>query len=132
VRGSGISGRRRWGSTVLESLVGRLAFGEVQGNLLGDADAVTLEGYDFFGVVGQDADVLKAEIDQDLGAYAAFVLHHTLAGGFAIELAAGVKMNLRQGAGRFRGVNREAAAGVMEIEKNSAAFAGNFFEGFRH
>ena len=67
---------------------------EAEGDLVGDADAVTFEGYYFFRVIGEDADVFEAEVDQDLGADAAFVLDHALAGGLAIELAALVEMNL--------------------------------------
>jgi hypothetical protein len=90
--------------------------------LVGDADAVAFEGYHLFGVIGQDADVFQAEVDQDLGADAAFVLDHALAGGLAVELAALVKMDLRECAGFLGGFNAEAAAGVMEIEENAAVF----------
>ena len=36
---------------------------DAQGDLVGDADAVAFEGDDFFGVIGEDADVLEAEVD---------------------------------------------------------------------
>ena len=81
--------------------------------MVGDADAVAFEGYDLFGVVGDDANIFEAEVDQDLRADAAFVLDHALAGGLAIELAARMEMNLRQGAGSFRRVDAVAATGVM-------------------
>ena len=116
----------------LEALVRGLGCGELQGNLVGDADAVPFEGHDFLGVIGDDADIREAKIDQDLRADTAFVLHHALAGRFAIELAAGMKVDLRQGSGIFRCVNGVAAAGVVQIEKHSAVFLGNFFEGTRH
>ena len=60
-----------------------------------------------------------------MGADAAFVLDHALAGGFAIELAAFVKMDLRERAGFFGGFDAEAAAGVMEIEEDAAVFLGD-------
>ena len=68
---------------------------EAQRHLVGDADAVAFEGDNFFGMIGEDADVFEAEVDQDLRADAAFVLDHALAGGFAIELATLMKMDLR-------------------------------------
>ena len=95
--------------------MGRLCRFYAEGDLVGDADAVAFEGDDFFRVIGEDADVLEAEINQDLRADAAFMLDHALAGGLAIELAALMKMNLRQGAGLFGGFDAEAASGVMEI-----------------
>jgi hypothetical protein len=96
-----------------------------QGDLVGDADAVAFEGDDFFRVIGEDANVAEPEIDQDLGADAAFVLDHALAGGFAIELAAFVKMNLRERAGFFGGFDAEATSGVMQVEENAALFLGD-------
>jgi len=54
----------------------------------------SFEGDDFFRVIGEDANVLEAEVDQDLRADAAFVLDHALARRLAIELAALVEMNL--------------------------------------
>ena len=116
----------------LQFLVGGLGCGELQGDLVGDADAVAFQGDDFLGVIGDDADIREAEVDQDLRANAAFVLHHALAGRLAVELAAGMKMNLRQGSGSFRHINGVAAPGVVEIEKYAAIFLGNFFQRTRH
>ena len=79
--------------------MGGLGLVDAQGDLVGDADAVAFEGDDFFRVVGEDANVFEAEIDQDLRADAAFMLDHALAGRLAIELAALVEMNLREHAG---------------------------------
>ena len=67
--------------------------------LVRNADAVAFEGDDFFRMVGDDANVFEAEIDEDLRADAAFMLHHALASRLAVELAAGMKMNLRERAG---------------------------------
>jgi len=106
-----------------------LGFVDPQRDLVGDADAVAFQGDYFFGVIGQDADVLQAEVDEDLGADAAFMLDHALASGFAIELATFVEVDLRKGASLVRGFDAEAAAGVMEIEEDTAVFLGDDGEG---
>jgi hypothetical protein len=97
--------------------------------LVGDADAVAFQGYYLFRVIGQDADVFQAQVDEDLGAYAAFVLDHALAGGFAIELATLMEVDLGQGARGFGRFDTEAAAGVVEIEKDAAVFFGDGGQG---
>ena len=97
----------------------------MQGNLVGDADAVAFEGDDFFRMISEDSDVLKTEVNQDLRADAAFVLDHALAGRFTIKLAALVEMNLRQRAGFFGGFDTEATPRVMQIEKNATVFLGD-------
>ena len=88
-----------------EDLVSGLWRSDAQGDLVGDGDAVAFEGDDLFRMVGEDANVPEAEVDQDLRADAAFVLHHALARGFAVELAALMKMNLRQRAWFLRGID---------------------------
>src|SRR6266567_4571128 len=98
---------------------------DAEGDLVGDADAVTFEGDDFFRVVGEDANVLEAEVDQDLRTDATFVLDHALARRLAIELAALVKMNLRKSAWLFSGIHAEAASGVVQIKENAAVFLGD-------
>ncbi len=100
---------------------------EAQGHLVGDADAVAFEGDNFFGVIGENANVLEAEVNQDLRADAAFVLDHALAGRLAIELAALVEMNLRKGAGFSSGIHGKSAASVVQVEKNAAVFLGDSF-----
>src|SRR5260370_3231705 len=105
----------------------RLRLVDAQGDLVGDADAVAFEGDDFFRVIGEDANVLEAEINQDLRADTAFVLDQALARRLTITLAALVKMNLRKRAGFSSGIHGEAAACVVEIEKNAAVFLGNSF-----
>ena len=86
-----------------------------KGDLVGDADAVAFEGDDLFRMVGEDANVFEAEVDQDLRADAAFVLDHALARRLAIELAALVEMNLGERTGFFGGFDGETASRVMEI-----------------
>lgn len=104
-------------------LVAGLVFVDAERDLVGDGDAVAFEGDNFFRMIGQNANVLEAEVDQDLRADTAFVLDHALTSGFAIELAALVKVNLRKRArGGVGGIHAEAAAGVMEIEKDAAIF----------
>ncbi len=98
---------------------------DAQGDLVGDADAVAFEGDDFFWMIGEDPNVLEAEVDQDLRADAAFVLDHALARGFAIELAALVEMNLGECARPFDGFDAEAASRVVQVEKDAAVFLGD-------
>src|SRR5260370_13512257 len=105
---------------------------DAEGDLIGDGDAVAFEGDDFFRMVGEDANVLEAEIDQDLGADAAFVLNHALARGFAVELTALMKMNLRERAGLSGRVDGEAAASVMQVEEHTTVFLGDGFQRKRH
>ena len=106
----------------------RFLFVDAERDLIGDGDAVAFEGYDFFGMVGEDADVAEAEVDEDLGADSGFVLDEALTGGLAVELAAGVHVNLRELAGFVGLVDAEATAGVVEIEKDAAIFFGDGFE----
>jgi cytosine/adenosine deaminase-related metal-dependent hydrolase len=106
-------------------LVGGFGLVDAEGDLVGDPDTVAFEGDYFFGVIGEDADVLEAEVDQDLRADAAFVLDHALARGFTIELAALVKMNLREHARFFGCVDAETAASVMEVQEDAAVFLGD-------
>src|SRR5713226_7648135 len=108
-----------------QNLMARLRCFYAKRDLVGDANAVAFERDDFFRVVGEHANVLEAQVDQDLRADAAFVLDHALAGGFAIELAALVKMNLRERAGFFGGFDAEAASRVVEIEEHAATFLGD-------
>ena len=105
---------------------------DAEGDLVGDADAVAFQGDDFFRMVREDADVLEAEVDQDLRADAAFVLDHALAGRFAIELAALVKMDLRERAGLFGGFDAKATSRVVEIEKYAATFLSDGFQRTRN
>src|SRR6267378_4012537 len=99
-----------------QHLMGGAGLLDAQRHLVGDADAVAFEGDDFFRVIGEDANVLEAEVDQDLCADAAFVLDHALPRKLAIELAALVEMNLWENAGFLGGFNTEAASGVMKVE----------------
>src|ERR1700686_4961385 len=98
---------------------------DAEGNLVGDADAVAFEGDDFFRGIGEDANVLEAEVDQDLRADATFVLDHALARRLAIELAALMEMNLGERARLFGNFNTEAASRVVQIEKDAAIFLGD-------
>src|SRR5262244_3810085 len=68
---------------------------DAQWDLVGNTNAVALERDNFFRVIGEDANIFEAEVDQNLRADAGFMLNHALAGGFAVALAALVKMNLR-------------------------------------
>src|SRR5882762_1731284 len=79
-------------------------------------------------MIGENANVLEAEVDQDLGADATFVLHHALAGGLTVELAALMKMNLREHAGFFGRIDAETATSVMQVEKDAAILFGDGFK----
>ena len=105
--------------------MGGLGLVDAQGDLVGDADAVAFEGDDFFRVIGEDANVFEAEIDQDLRADATFMLDHALAGRFAIELAAFVEMNLREYAGFLGRIDAETASSVVQVQKDAAVFLGD-------
>src|SRR5258707_10822341 len=112
-------------SGCLKRLVRRFGLVDAQRDLVGDADAVAFEGHYFFGVIGEDADVLEAEVNQDLRADAAFVLDHALAGGVPIQLAALVEMNLGKSARFPGGLDAETTAGVVEIKENTTVFLGD-------
>src|SRR2546429_6594484 len=67
----------RDGFTAVDStwdLVGLGSF-DAQRDLICDGDAVAFQRDDFFGMVGENPNVSEAEVDQDLRAYSAFVLH---------------------------------------------------------
>src|SRR6202171_4830231 len=101
---------------------------DLERNLIGDGDAVSLQGDDFFGMVGEDSYVLESEVNQNLRADAAFVLHHALAGRLAVELAPRMQMNLRQCPWLRRLINAESATRVMQINKDAAIFLGDSCE----
>ena len=52
---------------------------DAERDLIGDSDAVTFQSYHLLRVIRQNTDVFQAEVDQDLRAYAAFVLDQALA-----------------------------------------------------
>lgn len=47
----------------LELLMGRFWYSEVERNLVGNSDAITFQGYDLFGVIGDNANIFEAQID---------------------------------------------------------------------
>ena len=93
-------------------------------DLVGDGQAVAFERDDFARMVGEHAQILQSEIDQDLRADAAFVLQQALPRDVLIELAARVVQDARQRARSGRGgVDAEAAARVVQVDKHAAIFA---------
>src|SRR5271155_1255030 len=118
----------RW----LKALVRWLRLVDTQRYLVGDTDAVAFEGDNFLRMISQNPNILQPQVDENLRADAAFVLHHAQAGGFAVQLAALMKMDLRQHARFLGGVDAKAAAGVMEIEENAAVFFGDRGQRARH
>ena len=103
-------------------------FADVEWDLIGDGDAVSFEGDDLLGMVGEDANVLEAEVDQDLRADSGFMLNHALASRFAVKLAARVNVNLRKFSGFFGLINAKAPSSVMEVKKDAATFPCDSFE----
>src|SRR5882757_2362230 len=103
----------------------RLLGGKVQRDLIGDADAVAFEGHDLLRMVCYHADIFQSQIDQNLGADAAFVLNHSLTRRLAIQLAARMKMDLRQLARRLCILDCESASGVVKVQKYASPFLGN-------
>ncbi len=83
-------------------------------------------------MVGQHANIFKPQIDQNLCADAAFMLHQPLASGRAVQLAARVNMNLREYAGLRGSLDSEAPAGVVQVQKYTAVFLGNGGQRTRH
>ncbi len=66
---------------LLEELVRFAWLIDAERDLIGDSDAVTFQSYYFLRVIRQNTDVFQAQVDQDLRAYAAFMLDQTLARG---------------------------------------------------
>src|SRR5260221_1415296 len=83
-------------------------------------------------MVGQHANIFKPQIDQNLCADAASMLHQPLASGRAVQLAARVNMNLREYAGLRGSLDSEAPAGVVQVQKYTAVFLGNGGQRTRH
>ena len=98
-------------------------------DLVGDGQAVAFERDDFSRVIGEHAQVLEAEIDQDLRADAAFVLQEALPRDIHVELAARVIQDARQRARSGRGgVDAEASAGVVQVDEHAAILPDDGFE----
>ena len=107
----------------------RLMLIDAEGDLVGDGDAVAFEGDDFFRMIGQDTDVFQAEVDQDLCAYATFVLYQALARWRAIKLAARVHVDLRKHAGFGGRFDAKSASGVVQVKKDAPVFFGDRRQG---
>ncbi len=94
--------------------------GDLDGDLLGDYEAVSLEAHDFFWVVGQQSDAAHTEVEKDLGAHAVF----PEVGGVA-ELYIGldsVVASLLQFVGVDFGGNADAPTLLAHVEENAGAF----------
>ena len=88
-------------------------------HLVCDGKAITFECDYFPGMIGEHAQSLQAEVDQDLCANATFMLQQTLPRKVLIDLAARVIQNMRQHAGRgssgsARAWNRFGGAGSRD------------------
>src|SRR6266478_7302988 len=107
------------GLNALMSLAPRL---NAQRDLVGNANPITFERHNFLWVIRQHSNILQPEINQYLRTNSALVLHHALARWLAIELPAGVQVNLRQRSRLVRLLDTKPAPSVMQIQKNSAPF----------
>ena len=116
-------------SNSLERLVGALLRPDGDRDLVGDRQAIAFEGDDLARVIGEHAQRLQAEVNQDLRANAAFVLQQALPCRIPVELAPRVIHNMRQRAGSGRGgIDPEAASRVVQIDEHSAIFGDDGFE----
>src|SRR6202040_1120939 len=83
----------------------------------------------FFGVVGQDAQGLQSQIDQNLRADAAFVLQEALPCDIHVELYARVIQDARQRPRSGRGsVDPETSPRMMQVNEHAAILADDGFE----
>jgi hypothetical protein len=116
--------KRQWpqGAAIargLERLVGNFLRYVLDGFLVGDSEAVTLERDQFAGMVGKHANVGQAEIDQNLRPDSALVLQHALPRGIAIELSSPVIQHARHFCGsrapdtQWLLLDGESSAGLM-------------------
>ena len=88
-----------------------------QRHLIGNRYAVAFQRDNFLRMIRQHANILQPQINQNLCANPAFVLHHALPRGFAIKLPARVHMNLRQYPRLGRLLNAKPATRVMQVQK---------------
>jgi hypothetical protein len=97
--------------------------------LFGDRQAVAFERYHFFRMVGEDAQGLQSEINQNLRADTAFVLQEALAGDIHVELFARVVLDPRKRArGGQRGVDAESSPSVVQVNEHPAILTDDGFE----
>ncbi len=88
--------------------MGALFRAEKNRHLVSDREAIAFECDYFSWVIGEHAQTLEPEVDQDLCADAAFMLQLALSRDVLIELAARVIQNMRERAGSARsGFNPE-------------------------
>src|ERR1700693_1760457 len=114
---------------MLERLVGALFPAEKNRHLVGDGEAIAFECDYLSRMVGEHAQALEAEVDQDLGADSAFMLQQALPREVLVELSPRLIQNMRERAGRgCSGFNSEAASGVVQVNEHSAIFRGDGFE----
>jgi hypothetical protein len=86
---------RSHSAPISQALVTCAARSDGQRLLIGNGEAVSFERHYLAGMIGEHAQALETEIDEDLGADAAFMLEEPLPGGILIELAASVVEHAR-------------------------------------
>ncbi len=97
-----------------------------QRHLVRNLEAVTFERHHFARMIRKHANPPQPEIDQNLRADSALMLHESLPPRILFASFAPVITNLRQGRifGRAR-INSKSAASVMQINKHAAIGRGN-------
>jgi len=103
-----------------------------QRHLIRDANPVAFQSHNFLRMVGKYANIFQPQINQNLRANAALVLHHALSCRLAIQLPARMKMNLRQHTRLLGDLNPKPTPGVMQIQKYAAVLFGNRFQRTRN
>ena len=83
-------------------------------------------------MIRKHTNILQSEINQNLRPDPALVLHHALPRRLAVELSAGVQVNLRQSPRLVRLLNTKTAAGVMQVQENASAFFRNRIQRTRY
>ena len=95
------------------------------GDLFDDFEAVAVESDNFFGVVGEEADFLEAEVDEDLGTDAVFAEVGVVAE-FEVGVDGVVALFLEFVGADFSG-EADAAAFLAHVEEDAFAGVGDSF-----
>jgi hypothetical protein len=116
-------------SARLQNLMAFFRFAGGERYLVGDLQAVSIERHNFFRMVRENANSPQAKIDQNLRADSAFPLEQALTIEVAVNFAAIVDQNSRQGAvPRRRRVNLESTARVVKVDKYATFSPGDCVE----
>src|SRR6185437_6237658 len=110
----------------LERLVGAAGGRiECERNLVGDFEAVAFERDHAARMVGEHADALQSQINQNLRADPAFALHEALPAEILFAALARVIQDARKRGAFLRRFDLESAAGVVQIDEHAAILRGD-------